>query len=72
MRLTIKDGLHFLFLYSIERYRSVWSNYKSAGRMWPATAYSVAGRSIQEKSAHMKVVKKCVRSHFSHWIFCAR
>jgi len=32
MRLTVKGGLHFLFLYFIERYRSVWSNYRPAGR----------------------------------------
>ena len=31
MRLTIKGGLHFLFLCFIERCRSVWSNYRPAG-----------------------------------------
>jgi len=25
--------------------RSVWSNYRPAGRMWPATAFSLACRS---------------------------
>jgi len=31
MRFTIKGGLQFLFLYFIERYRSVWFNYRPAG-----------------------------------------
>jgi len=31
MRLTIKGGLHFLFLCFIEKYRSVWNNCRPAG-----------------------------------------
>jgi len=36
-----------------------------------ATTFSVARRSIQEKSANVQLVEKCVRLHLSHWIACA-
>jgi len=38
---------------------TVWSNYRPAGRMWPATAFSVACGSIQEKFSNVKFVEKC-------------
>jgi len=41
----------------------MWSNYRPVGRMWPATVFSVAFGSIQEKSANLIFVEKCVRSH---------
>ena len=50
---------------------SVWSNYRPAGHMWPATAFSVARGIIQEKSSYLKFVEKRVRLHLSHWIGCA-
>jgi len=43
----------------------VWSNYR------PATAFSMARGSIQEKSSNLKFLEKRVRLHLSHWIFCA-
>ena len=50
---------------------SVWSNYRPAGRMCPATAFSVARGSVQEKSSNLKFVEKRVRLHLSYWIACA-
>ena len=47
----------------------VWSNYRPVGHMWPATAFSVACRSIQEKSSKLQLVEKWVRLYLSHWIF---
>jgi len=49
-------------------YKTVWSNYRPAGRMWPATAFSVARGSIQDKSSNLKFVEKRVRLHLSHWL----
>jgi len=49
---------------------SVWSNYRLMGRMWPATAFSVARGRIQEKSSNLKFVEKRERLHLSHWIAC--
>ena len=45
--------------------RPVWSNYSPAGRVWPATAFSVAHGSIQEKPSNTKFVEKRVRLHLS-------
>ena len=50
---------------------TVWSYYRPAGRMRPATAFSVARGSIQEKCWNLKVIEKCVRLHWSYWIVCA-
>jgi len=44
----------------------VWSSYRPAGRMWPATTFSVARGSIQKKSSILKFVEKHVRLHLSH------
>jgi len=40
----------------------VWSNYRITGRMWPATAVSVARGIIQEKPSNLKYVEKRVSS----------
>ena len=41
--------------------KPVWSNYRPAGRVWPATAFSLARRSIQEKSSNLRFLEKaCV------------
>ena len=50
---------------------SVWSNYRPADRMCLATQFSVAPRSIQEKSSNLKLVQQRVRLHLSYWIACA-
>jgi len=50
----------------------VWSNYRSAGCMWPGTAFSVARGIIQKKTSNLKFVEKRVRLHLFHWIACAR
>jgi len=52
-------------------YKAVWSNYRPAGRMWPATAFSVTRGSIQKKSSNLKYVEKRVRLHLSQWIASA-
>ena len=46
--------------------RPVWSNYRPVGCMWPATAFSVACGSIQEKSLILKFVEKRVMLYLSH------
>jgi len=38
-------------------FKSVWSNYRPAVCMWPATAFSVARGSIQQKSSNLKFLK---------------
>ena len=52
----------------------MWSNYRPVGRMWPATAFSGARGSIQEKSSHLKFVEKCEVTSVSlnclRWIKC--
>ena len=51
--------------------RTVWSNYRPAGRMWTATTFSVAGGSIQKKSSNLKLVENRVRLYLCHGIACA-
>jgi len=46
---------------SVVSFKPVWSNYRTAGCMWPATAFSVARGSIQKKSSNFKFVEKRVR-----------
>jgi len=36
--------------------------------MWPAKAFSMVCRGIQEKSSNLKIFEKCVRLHLSHCI----
>ena len=43
--------------------KTMWSSYRPAGRIWPATVFSVALGSIQEKSSNLIFVEKRVRSH---------
>ena len=40
--------------------KPVWSNYRPADRMWPATPFPVARGSIQEKPSNLKFVEKGV------------
>jgi len=46
--------------YCKDEYRSVWSNYRPAGRIWPATAFAVARGIIQEKSWNLQFVEERV------------
>jgi len=41
----------------------VWSSYRAAGRMWPATGFSVVRGNIQEISSNLKFVEMRVRGY---------
>jgi len=41
------------------------------GHLWHATAFSVAGGSIQEKASNLKFVDKRMRLRLSHLIACS-
>jgi len=47
--------------------KAVWSNYRSAGRMWPATAFSVPREAFRKT---LKFGEKRVRLRLSHWTAC--
>jgi len=47
----------------IQRSIPVWSNYRPAGHMWSAAAFSVARGSIKETSSNLNFVEKRVRLH---------
>jgi len=45
---------------------TVWCDYRQTGRMWPATALSLARGSIQKKTAYLKFVEIHLLLHLSH------